>query len=174
MSWRRVVLLATSMLLSVSAYATDWRVYSFSDKEEVMLYSASDLARDGGNVRVWTEALSGKDIASFLEKKPTETVEKAVGRMKAGYKPPFAEHNNLDEQQTAGIALVEEIADEQATPVRSRTLFEFDCAGGRLRVLQFSSFLPKPEQHSTVPLPWEYIAPDTVGATLKSWVCTRS
>jgi len=32
-AWRRVVLLVTSMLLSVSAYATDWRVYA-SDIEK--------------------------------------------------------------------------------------------------------------------------------------------
>jgi hypothetical protein len=164
------------MLLSVSAYATDWRVYGEnSAKEELMLYSASDLARDGDNVRVWTEVISEKDVTRFLDankKHPEKIAQEVADRMKAGYVPPYAEH--ADAQMAAAVALAEEVADEQAAPVRSRALYEVDCAGGRFRILQFSSFLPKPETHLTVPLPWEYTAPDTVAATMKSSVCTRS
>jgi hypothetical protein len=175
MSWRRIVVPVTSMLLSVSAFAADWRVYSDDiNKEEAMLYSASDVARDGDHVRAWIEVISMKDVASFLaDKKHPETVEKAVGRMKAGYKPPFAEHNDFDAQLTASVALMEEVANEQAAPVRSRALLEFDCAAGRSRILQYSSFPPGPERHSTEPLPWVDIAPDANEAILKSWVCKR-
>jgi hypothetical protein len=173
MAWRRVVVLVTSMLFSVSAYATDWRFYS-GDENEMMLYSASDLARDGSNVRVWIQVISMKEFKKFLDKKPPETIQKAVDRVKTGYRPPFAEHFNLDAEQATAIALFEEVADEQAAPVKQRSLEEFDCGGGRFRILQFSSFKPGPEATITVPQPWTYIAPDTVASTLKSWVCTPS
>ena len=170
---RRFVLLVASMLVSVSAYASDWRFY-MGDDNEISFYSASDLARDGNNVRVWIQVYGAKEFKKFLEKKPPETIQKAVDRVKAGYRPPYAEHFNLDADQATGIAVLEEVANEQVAPVKQRTLEEFDCAGGRFRVLQFSSFKPGPEATITVPQSWTYIAPDTVGATLKSWVCTRS
>jgi hypothetical protein len=175
MLWRRVVLLATSMLLSVSAYAVDWRVWGHdADQDELMLYSASDLVRDGNNVRVWTEVLSFKDVTSFDIKKHPEAMQKVYGRFKAGYRPEFAKLNNLDAQAAVNVALAEEVANELASPVRMRSLYEFDCAGGRARIVQASSFLPPPEQHLTEPLPWESISPDTQVASLKGWVCKKS
>jgi len=173
---RATAAIATVLLCAAiadPAYATDWRFYS-GDDNDVMFYSASDLARDGNNVRVWIHVLSAKDVKQFLEKKPPETIQKAVDRVKAGYRPPFAEHFNLDADQAAGIAVIEEVADEQAAPVKQRSLEEFDCAEGRFRILQFSSFKPGPEATITVPQAWTYIAPDTVAATLKGWVCKRS
>jgi hypothetical protein len=178
MSWRRVVLLVISLLLSVSAYASDWRVYGQNiDKDEIVLYSASDLARDGSKVRVWTETINGKDVTAFLEankEHPEQIAQKVAGRVKAGYKPPYAVTNNFNADTTFAVAVMEQAADEGGAPAKSRALYEFDCAGGRLRILQFTSLEPGQEGTITVPQPWQYIAPDTVGATLKSWVCKRS
>ena len=128
-------------------------------------------------MRVWKQVLSGKDVTKFLaanKKHSKEIAQKAVDRVKAGYRPPLAAQNNLDAEVVVAVALMEELADERVAPVRSRALYEFDCAGGCLRILQFSSFRPGPERHVTVEQLWEYIAPDTVGAELKSLVCTRS
>jgi hypothetical protein len=176
MSRRRISVLVISMLLSVSAYATDWRMYGDDGDDQLWLYSASDLARDGNNVRVWTEVLSMKDVLKFLDtnKAHPEAARKAAARVKAGYIPPFAVYNKFDSEGAGSVALTEEVAEELGTPVRAKVLYEFDCAAGRIRALQGSNHVPGHEETLDVPQPWKYIAPDTYMAELKSWVCKRS
>jgi hypothetical protein len=122
--------------MSVSAYATDWRLFSIDqDKDEMMFYAASDQIREGDHVRMWVETLSAKDVFSLDANTHPEAAQKVTARLKAGYRPPTAVLLGLTPEQAAIMALAEEVADEQASPTLQLILFEFDCTGARYRIL---------------------------------------
>jgi hypothetical protein len=169
-------LLAASVVISTSALAADWRVVgSVSNLDGLLLYSASDVDHRGGYVRVWTEVLSAKDVASFDLSAHPEAEQNFMARLKGGYRPPFSVAHQHNAQDMLQVALAEEVADEKASPILIRALYELDCAEGKGRILSFDSFpKEKPPEHIRTPQQWEFIPPDTPLADLKSWVCKKN
>jgi len=137
-----------------------------------MLYSASDIKRDGNNVRVWIEFLSAKDVASFDVNAHPDAMQNVLTKVRGGYRPPFATRHKFDIEKTAQVTLAEEVADEKESPILLRALYEIDCVGERHRTLSFSAFQQGEEKtHSAEPTGWEYAPPDTPIADLTAWAC---
>jgi hypothetical protein len=177
MMWRIVLFLSASIVVSSAARAGDWRVWgTVPDKDVLMLYSASDVKRDGNNVRVWMEILSAKDVASFDVNTHPEVMDRVIARARAGYRPPYATQLKMGDIDMVNVALAEEIANEKASPILIRSLYEIDCVEARNRVLALTQWNNKGEQiyNMTAPAAWEYTPPDTPLAHLTEWVCASA
>ncbi len=168
------LLLVVALTASSFAHAADWRVWgTVTDKDVLMFYSASDVKRDGNNVRVWIEFLSAKDVSSFDVKAHPETMDKVIARYNGGYRPPYSTLVKMSEMDVVNTVLAEEVANEKASPMTLRALYEIDCVADRTRILAFTQWNDKGEQtyDKNEPGTWGYTPPDTPLANLTRWVC---
>jgi hypothetical protein len=141
---RLLMLLVT--LSAGTAHATDWRYFGHDLKESVetlTFFDGESVSHPTKNAtRVWVKSIRASELARYVNAHEKAVARESIRRMNAGQVPMFLslpgfKPANKDEVLTA-VALItsdEVVASAPDIQPVSKLLFEIDCIGKRIKLL---------------------------------------
>jgi hypothetical protein len=149
-----------------AAKASNWFMFGSQGsgpQEELDFYDAATVVNNNGHVRVWTKFLSKLEVDEI---NPNSRIGKQVmsfAAAKLNEYSPNVRNANFD-----AIIYNDAVADLSNITPRFKILYDIDCTNNTISILQTM----EPNGAATGWGPgFTYLAPDTVGASLKQLVC---
>lgn len=173
----RFSVLACGLLTMIpGANAAEWKVFGAHEtngKKELLFFQADGVVRKpSGYVQVWVKILKQSDIDRVAGHKDKQRAGRMVERLLSGYVPPILRNEKKnDADQVFYFTLAEDVASTAEVKVRTRILYEVDCAERLVRTLSVYVANDKSSKSSDEVGTWAHVAPESNADELLPLVC---
>jgi hypothetical protein len=160
---------------SAQAPKVDWKIYgggSSYQGPDICFYEAAGSVHEvSGLIRVWTKCIT---IAKLENTKMSNSaIDAAARKVRGHYVPPFATIQKMSNDETLSLIAYEAQANEAKISPMAQIYFELDCRARRMHNLSIILKMKDKTVTSDKPTDWQYVPPESAGANLLSFICTK-